>query len=423
MTRAPALWPFFLAPASHGDDNLCLASAHGVRLRLADGRTLLDGTSGLWNTNLGYGNEAIAEASAAALRDASYLNTFRFESVWARRAAEALIEATGGRFARALFSTSGGAANDLVMKLARHYQVLRGQERRQVVVGLTGSYHGLTYGSFSLTGEDLGQRLYGVDQRMVRHVAPNDVAALEALLARQGDRIAAVVVEPLLGTGAIPLAEEFVAKLVAGRDEHGYLLVADEVATGFGRTGRLFASESWPGSPDVLLTSKGLTNGTCAASAVLVSESVAREFHDRRAVLIHGETQAGTPVAAAAISATLQEMTRLDAVAAGRGVASLLDAGIADLLATVPAVAATRGTGCFRAVVVRGDDGALLPADRVGDLVAAVRRAGVVVHPGIDGVQLVPALTSTPADIAELFAALRAGLDELAHQATGAEAA
>lgn len=418
MKSPAALWPFFVTPPQQGDDDLLLASAHGVRLRLADGRTLLDGTSGLWNTNLGYGNEAIADASAAALRDASYLNTFRFENVYARRAAEALVAATGGRFARVLFSTSGSAANDLVMKLARHYQVLRGQEQRQLVVGLTGSYHGLTYGSFALTGEELGQRVYGVDRRLVRHVPLNDTDALEALLARQGDRIAAVVVEPLLGSGAIPLTDEFLTALTAAREEHGFLLVADEVATGFGRTGTLFASERWPGAPDVLLTSKGMTNGTCAASAVLVSDAVAREFHGRGAMLVHGETQAGTPVAAAAVTATLAEMARLDAVVAGRRVASALDIGLADLEASVPAVAGSRGTGCFRAVVVRDGDGEPLASDRIGDLVAAVRRAGAVVHPGIDGVQLVPALTSTTSDIDELFGALRCGLDELAAQAT-----
>ncbi|WP_262060834.1 aminotransferase class III-fold pyridoxal phosphate-dependent enzyme [Streptomyces sp. STR69] len=192
QARTGALWPSLLAPEHHGKDELCAVAAEGVRVRFADGRELLCVSSGLWNTNLGYGNRAVAEAAAEALRSASYLSTFRYENVYARRAADALVQAAGAEhYGRVLFSTSGGAANDLAMKVARHYLALR-----KVVVGLRGSYHGLTFGGFALTGEDLGQQLYGVDQRLVRHVPPNDPGELRTLLARQGGQIAAVVVEP-----------------------------------------------------------------------------------------------------------------------------------------------------------------------------------------------------------------------------------
>jgi len=407
-----ALWPSFVPVDAQGLDELCAVSAHGVRVRFADGRVLLDGTSGLWNTNLGYGNDAVAQAQAEALRDASYLSTFRFENVYARRAAEALVEAAGPeRYARVLFSTSGGAANDLVMKLARHFHVLGGAPRRQLVVGLEGSYHGLTYGSFSLTGQDLGQAVYGVDRRLVRHVPPNDVEALATLVDLQGDRLGAVVVEPVLGSGAVPLTPEFVNALGQARQTHGFLLVADEVATGFGRTGTLFASDAWPVAPDALVVSKGMTNGTCAASAVLVAPHVAARFHDTGAVLMHGETQAGTPVAAAAVLATLAEMDRLDVVRAGRRVAAELDSALTDLLRTHPRVDALTGTGCFRSVRLTAPDGAPLPDACVPGLVASIRDAGAIAHPGMNGVQLVPALTSTSADIVELVAAVREGLD------------
>ncbi len=414
MNRPHALWPAFVEPSRQGDPAICLESARGVHVQLADGRTLLDGTSGLWNTNLGYGNEVIAEASSAALRAASYLSTFRYENVYALRAAEALVDATAGRYERVLFSTSGGAANDVAMKLVRHFHALRGDPRRQLVVGLTGSYHGLTYGSLALSGDDLGQQVYGVDRRLIRHVAPNDVDDLAQLLERQGDRIAAVVVEPVLGSGAIPLGDQFVRALLTAREEHGFVLVADEVATGFGRTGALFASELWAQQPDVLITSKGLTNGTCAASAVLVSEQIARTFHDSGAVLTHGETQAGTPVAAAAIIATLQEMRRLDAVEAGRVVARELDRAVCGLIATRPEAVSTRGAGCFRAVEVTGPGGQALGPAGVTELVEAIRADGAIVHPGIDGIQLIPALTSTTADVQVLLGCVSRGIERVA---------
>jgi adenosylmethionine-8-amino-7-oxononanoate aminotransferase len=412
FTTEPALWPSLLAPDRHGRDDLCAVSAAGVRVRYADGRELLDGSSGLWNTNIGYGNPVIAEAAAQALREASYLSVFRYENVYARRAAEALVDVCGREhYGRVLFSTSGGAANDLVMKVARHYHALRGQDRRKVVVGLRGSYHGLTFGSFALTGDDLGQQVYGVDQRLVRHVTPNEPAELAALFGRQGAQIAAVVVEPVLGTGAVPLTDDYIAELLRLREEHGFLLVADEVATGFGRTGSFFASERWPARPDLLVASKGLTNGTSAAAVVVASRKVAAAFSEAGAMLTHGETQAGTPVTCATVLATLDEMRRLDAVGLGRRVAERLGTGLDRLVAEHPRVTGTTGLGCFRSLRVAAADGTPLPQTEVPALVTAIREAGAIVHPGLHGIQLFPALTCTDEDLTELMECVRKGLE------------
>ncbi|MBT2392592.1 aspartate aminotransferase family protein [Streptomyces sp. ISL-1] len=419
-----ALWPSLLGEAQQGTDELCAVSAQGVRVRYADGRELLCGSSGLWNTNIGYGNRTIADAGAEALRDASYLSVFRYENVYARRAAAALIDVCGARhYQRVLFSTSGGAANDLVMKVARHYHALRGQDRRKVVVGLRGSYHGLTFGGFALTGDNLGQQVYGVDQRLVRHVAPNEPAEIKALLARQGAQIAAVVVEPVLGSGAVPLTEEYIAELLRLRAEYGFLLVADEVATGFGRTGTFFASQRWPGQPDLLVTSKGLTNGTMPAAAVVASHQVADAFTDAGAMLSHGETQAGTPVTCAAILATLQEMRRLNAVAQGRRLSARMDTELARLTAEEPRVSGTTGMGCFRSIRLTTADGSPLPQAHVPALVTAIREAGAIVHPGVQGIQLFPALTYTEAELTELLECVRAGIAAYTQSSAKAEAA
>ena len=408
---AGPLWPSLLPPDAQGDDSLCAVSAQGVRVRFADGRELLCGTSGLWNTNLGYGNPVIAAATAQALHEASYLSVFRYENRYARSAAAELVRVCGaGHYARVLFSTSGGAANDLVMKLARHYHALRGEPRRNLVVGLRDSYHGLTYGSFGLTGEPLGQQLYAVDQRLVRHVGANDPADIGMLMERQGDRVAAVVVEPVIGTGAVPLTAEYVGTLLRLRDQYGFLLVADEVATGFGRTGPFFASQEWPGRPDLLVASKGLTNGTAAAAAVVASHQVADAFTRSGAVLMHGETQAGTPATCAAITATIAEMRRLDALALGRRLSALLDTALEQLVRDHPLVGGSTGAGCFRSLRICGPDRAPLPQSAVAALVDSIRAAGAVVHPGVNGIQLVPALTYSPAELAELLDCVRTGL-------------
>ncbi|CAL9549298.1 Acetylornithine_succinyldiaminopimelate aminotransferase [Streptomyces sp. enrichment culture] len=414
------LWPSLLESRLHGADELCAVSAKGVRIRFQDGRELLCGASGLWNANLGYGNEAIARACADALREASYLSVFRYENVYARRAARALVEAAGAEhFGRVVFSTSGGAANDLVMKLARHYHALRGEGIRKLVVGLRDSYHGLTFGGFALTGENLGQSVYGVDQRFVRHVTPNAPEEIARLAAQQGGRIAAVVVEPVLGSGAVPLTPEYVETLLELRDRHGFLLVADEVATGFGRTGDFFASQRWPAPPDLLITSKGLTNGTQAAAAVLMPQALAEPFDAAGDVFVHGETQAGTPVTCAAILATVEEMRRLDALASARRLSALLDKALEDLVTTEPLVSATTGIGCFRSIRLRTPAGDPLPQQEVPKVVAAIRRAGAVVHPSVNGVQILPALIYTDDELAELLDCVRLGVRAHARHRAG----
>ncbi|MEU3947401.1 daptide-type RiPP biosynthesis aminotransferase [Streptomyces sp. NPDC029526] len=409
-----ALWPYLIAPSTHGNDSQCAVSARGHRIKFADGSEVLDADSGLWNVNLGYGNEAIAAAVAEAAANGSYLHSFRFENTYARKAADDLLAVCGtGHYARVLFSSGGGVANDAAMKLVRHYHALRGRPERNLVVALRGSFHGLTFGGFALTGEDLGQRAYGVDQRLIRHITPNDLDELRTLIARSGRQIAAVVVEPVLGTGTVPLTDDYLAELVRLRDESGYLLVADEVATGFGRTGTFFASQTWPGQPDVLLSSKGLTNGTVPASAVVFSHEIADAFTGHDAILTHAETQGGSSVPCAAISAAVAEMHRLDAVVAGRRVAARLDAALDDLVERHPLVTGATGRGCFRTLQVGGPGGHRLSPPGVAHLVGAVRRAGAIVHPGPAGIQLVPSLTYSDAEVDELMTCVEAGLDAL----------
>jgi adenosylmethionine-8-amino-7-oxononanoate aminotransferase len=401
-----------LPPDQQGLDNLCSVSAQGVRVKFADGRERLCGTSGLWNTNLGYGNPAIAQAAADAMRNASYLSVWGYENSYARRAATELIELAGSNhYARVLFSTSGGAANDMAMKLVRHFQVIRGHNQRKVILGLRGGFHGLTFGAFALTSARLGQQMYGVDRRLVGHIQPNDPAELAAILTKLGDQIAAIVVEPVVGTGAVPLDERYVADLLRHRREYGFLLVADEVTTGFGRIGRtVFATQLWPEPPDILITAKGLTNGTQAASAVIVSNMVAEAFTMSNAILGHAETQAGTPVVCAAISATIAEMQRLDAVSRSSELSARLDIELARMVGNEPLVNATTGMGCLRSLRLSYGDGTPLEQAEVPAVIAAIREAGALVHPGPSCIQLLPALIYSDADLDELLNCVKRGL-------------
>jgi adenosylmethionine-8-amino-7-oxononanoate aminotransferase len=412
------LWPFMLPHDRHGRPALCAVSASGVRIRFADGSVRLDGSSGLWNTNLGQGNPVIADAVADAMRDASYLSSWGYENTRAQAAARTLVDLAGpDHYSRVMFSTSGGAANEVAMKLARHYHTLRGQPDRKIVLGLRDGYHGLTYGAFALTDAKLGQQMYCADRRFVGHVPANDPSRLAAVLQALAGRVAAVFVEPVLGTGAVPLTAEYVEALLTARCQHGFLLVADEVSTGYGRIGNaVFETAGWPGQPDVLITSKAMTNGTLAAAALVVSESVASEFVDQGAILGHAETQAGTAVVGAAVVATAAELRRLDAVASSRRLSAYLDVALARLVDEHRLVTSCTGAGCLRAVHLAEAAGIPLPAPQVDAVVSAIRDAGALVHPGPGCVQLVPALVYTEDELDELVSLVSAGI--LAYERT-----
>ncbi|BCW64538.1 daptide-type RiPP biosynthesis aminotransferase [Arthrobacter sp. StoSoilB22] len=385
-------------------------SANGVHVTFEDGRQRICAKSGLWNTNLGYGNQQIAEAVATELHAASYLPLFRTSHRKAVEASRALLSLPAHDFQRVVFSTSGGAANDAAMKLARQYFVLNGQPERKLIVGLSGSYHGLTYGSQALSGDELGQAVYGVDRRNIRHIRfDDDAAELTRLMQREGHRIAAVIMEPVLGSGAESVPDGFIEEVIKHRDHHGYLVVADEVATGFGRVNGWFASDAWPRQPDIIITSKGLTNGTSACAALLIAHRVTQLFDASESIFVHGETQAGTPATCAAILSTIAEMKRLDHYTLNKQVAEGLNQLIEDLQHT-PGVGNSTGRGCMRGLKLHAKNGMPLSSDGVLAVVRNIHQAGAIVQPGPGRIQLLPALTYTEDNFAELRAAVKAGL-------------
>lgn len=394
----------FLAPTANVVDAPQPVAARGTHVTYTDGVTRLCATSGLWNTNLGYGDEVIADAVARATRDLSYASLFRGLHPYAEAAAGALLDAVRAagipRFGRVAFATSGGACVDLALKIVR----MVGAPRRSLVISLRNSYHGTTYGSSALTDVDLGQLASATDTRTVRHVDARGAAEFERLIDVLGDQVAGVVLEPVQGTGTRELPADFVAAVLEARRRHEFLLVADEVATGFGRTGPMFASATW--QPDLLILSKGLTNGAATGSALLLTDALAGLVEERFGALPWGETQAGMPATCAAITATLRRFTELDALAAGRRLGAELDALLHEI--ADPLGLTVTGRGLFRSLLF----------DEVGQvdataLVARAFDAGVRLHPGPNGVQVVPALTMPIEELERIRDVLRLLVDEV----------
>ncbi len=394
----------FFKPLSASSDPLRRAvSAYGVRVDFSDGKSRLCATSGLWNVSLGYGNRQVAEAVFSSLLEASYLTLFRYNHKYAEEAAQLLLTLAGPSFQRVLFATSGGSAIDATLKVVRQFWNLEQAPQRRLVVSMKGSYHGTTLGALALSGENLGQLAYGADQRYVRHVAIGSAHEFRRLIAHSGVSVAAVVLEPLLGSGAIEPSMELLLEIREARREHGILVVADEVATGFGRTGPLFAHSTWPVTPDMLVLSKALTNGAAAASAVLWSERVSERLSAVDAPFVHGETQAGTPQSCAAMIASIRQHIEHGAETRRQALAKQLCDGLAERSVSSRFVAGTRGNGLFRAVLLHEENGTVVEPQRVDEIVTEALRRGVIVQPGPSCIQLVPAFVVSSEELDEML--------------------
>ena len=303
-----------------------------------DGHRLVDGVGGLWSVNLGFGRREIRDAIVAQLDELAYYNIFRGTShARAIELAErvcALMQPDG---VEAVYFSSGGSdAVESALKLARQYWKIKGQQDRTKFISLRQGYHGVHFGGMSVNGNTNFRRAYEpllpgcfhVDTPWVyRNPYTDDPVRLGEICAEllereivfQGpDTVAAFIAEPVQGAGGVivppPNYWPLVRKIC---DKHGVLLIADEVVTGFGRTGQLFGTRLWGVQADMWCLAKGISSGYVPLGATAVGGKVARVFSEADASLgaiAHGHTYSGHPVAAAAALAALDIIEREDVV-------------------------------------------------------------------------------------------------------------
>ncbi|MGL4291947.1 MAG: aspartate aminotransferase family protein [Phreatobacter sp.] len=309
-----------------------LASAQGMNYTSIDGRTVLDGTAGLWCVNAGHGRRRIAEAVEKQLATLDFAPSFQMGHPIAFDFAEKLSKiAPGGPEAgldRVFFTGSGSESVDTALKIAIAYQRAIGQGTRTRLIGRERGYHGVGFGGISVGGIVSNRRVFpqlpGSDHlRHTHDLARNAYAKgepehgaeladdLERLVALHGaETIAAVIVEPVAGsTGVLIPPKGYLQRLRAICDRHGILLIFDEVITGFGRLGTPFAVDYFGVVPDLVTTAKGLTNGAIPMGAVFASRKVhdgLMNGPDGQIELFHGYTYSGHPAACAAGIATLE---------------------------------------------------------------------------------------------------------------------
>jgi adenosylmethionine-8-amino-7-oxononanoate aminotransferase len=396
---------------SPGDRVLC--GAEGVRVRDEAGHVCLDGFSGLWNVSFGYSNQHIIGAIKAQLDALPYGTLFGGRTNRpAIELARRLVDVGPITDGRAFFTTSGGAGIDTALKIARRAQRLMGHHERDMVIALHGGYHGTSYGSMFVTGDDLDQGEYGADAGWVRHVAHDDPDLLAGVASELGGRLAAIVVEPVLGTGAFVLDEAMVETLQHTCEASGAFLIVDEVTTGFGRTGTFFACEQTGLRPDLMVLSKAITGGYLPLAATLVDGAICDLFDGAKVRFGHGETQSGNPVACAAGLAVLDVLAAPGFMESVRQLSARL-IGRLDELAEHPFVDGHRGLGMMRSIQLVDSDGDRFSDELVGVTLEAVRQEGALVYASPGGLALLPPLVISDADLDELIACISRGLERV----------
>lgn len=388
---------------------LPVVGAAGVRLKLADGRELIDGISSWWTACHGYNHPHIV---AAVQRQAASLSHVMFaglahEPAYALAARlAALLPGDNGRdLSHVFFSESGSVSVEIALKMALQYWRNRGQPQRRGVLAFRHGYHGDTFMTMALTDPEVGMHdaFRGILPAARLADLPTDdarSAALDALLEREAPQLAAVVVEPLVqGAGGLRMHDAAtLARIRAACDRHNLLLIADEIMTGFGRTGTLFACEQAGVVPDIVCLSKALTGGTLPLAATVASEHVFAAFHGGgfERALMHGPTYMGNALACAAANASLdlfEREPRLAQVAA-------IEAQLARELAPcrgLPGVVDVRVKGAIGAVELAGPAAALR-----AEFVAR----GLWLRPFGNVVYLMPPFVIEAADLARLTAAV-----------------
>ncbi|MAM94557.1 adenosylmethionine--8-amino-7-oxononanoate transaminase [Parvibaculum sp.] len=307
---------------------LPIAKTDGVRLTLADGRELIDGVSSWWTAAHGYNHPHIRAAVTDQLEKMPHVMLGGLAHEPACRLATRLSEKLPGDLGHVFFSESGSVSVEIAMKIAVQYGINKGKKGRTRFVSFKGGYHGDTLATMSVCDPDEGMHTLfkgAIAEQFICEL-PNDAekeAALDAFLGEHGHEVAAVVTEPLVqGAGGMRFhTPETLRKLRALCDKHDVLLILDEIFTGFGRTGSMFACEQAGIVPDIVTLSKALTGGTMALAATIATARVFEAFlgEDAGKALMHGPTYTGNPLACAAANASLdlfEREPRLDQVAA-----------------------------------------------------------------------------------------------------------
>src|SRR5881396_3111757 len=419
------------------DEELVIDRAEGVWVWTQTGKKLLDGFAGLAVVNVGHGRREIAEAIAEqTVKLAYYPTTRQFSNRPAAELAVKLASLTPGDLTYTMFAVSGSEANERSMQIARHYWLRKGRPNKHKVIALQGGYHGATAGTFAVCGlphmvepyaplhvpgfakvappHPFRDRGLGTDEEMVQRRAAE---LREAILHEGPETVSAVILEPILSSGGIivpPLGWLRAVRAIC--DELEVLMIADEVITGFGRTGRWFAVEHEGVVPDLMSVAKGITSGYLPLSGTIARGRLADAFgEDSTQETVHPNTYAAHPVACAAALANLQIMEKDGLVANAETMGKRLLDGLQQAVGGMRIVGEVRGRGLLVCAELVAPDGSGTPLDaaEVAKLDRKAWERGAIVYARGQVVRLAPPLCITAAEVDRLVDVVAASVSEL----------
>jgi adenosylmethionine-8-amino-7-oxononanoate aminotransferase len=414
-----------------------ITGAEGVRVTDVDGHSVIDAVGGLWNVNLGYSCQPIKDAIAAQLAKLPYYSAFKGTTNDAAiELSVKLAEMFGpDGMTRAFFTSGGSDSIDTALKLARQYHRLNGEGTRIKFISLRKGYHGTHWGGASINGNPQFREPYEPllpgcfhvpapytyrnpfgekDPERLAHLC---LRALEAEIEMQvPSTVAAFIMEPVLGAGGVIVPHEsFMPGVREICDRHGVLLIADEVITGFGRTGSVSGSRHWGVKPDLMTQAKAITSGYFPMGAVLANDRLAEVFEaEGYAMIGTGYTYSGHPVGCAAALACLEETERLALWDRAATIGARLKVGLEGLRRHEP-VGDVRGEGMMCAVEIVSDRADRTPAPALaGRIFEATYKAGVMVRWSGTNLFMSPPLTLSEEEADSIVAALDEGLSSVA---------
>ena len=346
----------FAPPAKAEADFVNIVRGEGSLLWDDAGNEYVDGLASLWYCQVGHGRTEIVDAVAEQMRRLEAYNIFDpFTNEPAAQAAAMIVERSPHPDGRVFLGCSGSEAVDTVLKMVRQFHQLAGDAERQVVVRRTHGYHGTNFGGTSAQGIAPNREGWGDLVPHFEEVPNDDLEAAATLFADRGDRIAAVISEPIQGAGGVHLPPDgYLEGLRRLCDDHGALLVFDEVISGFGRTGQWFGAQHFGVTPDLITFAKGVTSGYLPLSGVIASRRVCEAFEEPGFVFRTGYTYSGHPASCAAGIANLELMDAEGLVERANHVGGRIRSGLEALQAD-GLIESWRGTGAVYAAELGRD--------------------------------------------------------------------
>lgn len=426
----------------HREEGPCIMDrGDGIHVYDTEGKQYIEGMAGLWSVAVGFSEPRLAQVAYEQMQRLPFYHTFTHKSnIPSIELAEKLISLTGGRMAQAFFTNSGSEANDTIVKMVWYYNNALGRPAKKKIIARERGYHGVTVASASLTGLAGNHRSFDLPLPQIRHVRcphwyreglPGETEAafgdrlaaeLEALILKEGpDTVAAFIGEPVMGAGGVIVPPEaYWPKMQAVCRKYDVLVIADEVITGFGRTGQMFASERFGIEPDFMTLSKQLTSSYQPLAAVLMNERVASVLIRHSGELGsfgHGYTASGHPVATAVALENIRIIEERGLVENAAAVGAVLQRRLRELSGH-RLVGEVRGVGLIAAVELVADKAGRTPFDPLGKAGAAVVRQaqanGLILRGIQDSLAFCPPLIITEAQVNLLADRFAQSLDEAA---------